>query len=316
MKPIVPMEPKRSNEVPKGEGWIAQIKWDGVRIITYFDGQEVRLFNRKLNERTKHFPEITAISTYCNAESVILDGEVIALDDGGTPSFQKVMKRDGIRRLDRLADAQSETPITYMVFDILFYNGEWINNKPWNERMKILSEIITPNETIQLVPSIEDGQALFDAIKDYGMEGIVMKQTNSPYILGSKKDYWLKVKNYRDIFAVIGGFTLRNGVVNAVLLGVFNDDKFTYIGHTGTGKLSNQDWKDLTTLLRQLEVVQSPFTNLSNQADTYWVEPKITTKILFAEWTNNGSLRQPSIQAFVDVPIHECTLTQEQDRVE
>lgn len=314
MKPIVPMEPVRSESIPEGKDWIAQIKWDGVRILTYFEDNKVQLFNRKLNERTKHFPEVADIASYCSADSVILDGEVIALSEAGTPSFQAVMKRDGLRRLDRVTDAQQHTPITYMIFDVLFFNGEWINRKPWNERMDVLAQIITPNDTVQLVPSMENGAALFDAIKEHGMEGIIMKQTNSPHLLGVKKDYWLKVKNYRDIFAIIGGFTLRAGTVNAVLLGVYHEGQFVYIGHTGTGKLSSQDWKDLTTILKQIETDQSPFGNLSNSSGTYWVEPKITTKIMFAEWTDGMSLRQPSIQAFVDVPASECTLFQEQDR--
>jgi bifunctional non-homologous end joining protein LigD len=316
MKPIVPMEPVRSETIPEGKEWIAQIKWDGVRILTYYEEKKVKLFNRRLNERTKHFPEVADITSYCSADSVILDGEIIALSEAGTPSFQAVMKRDGLRRLDRVGEAQQHTPITYMVFDILFFNGEWINTKPWKERMDILSKVIIPNDTVQLVPSMENGSALFNAIKEHGMEGIIMKQINSPHILGAKKNHWLKVKNYRDIFAIIGGFTLRAGTVNAVLLGVYHEDQFVYIGHTGTGKLSSQDWKDLTTILKQIETIESPFANLLNLAGTHWVEPTITTKIMFAEWTEGMSLRQPSIQAFVDVPASECTLHQEQDREE
>jgi bifunctional non-homologous end joining protein LigD len=114
LEPIFAMEPVSSDSIPKGEEWIAQVKWDGVRILTYSDNHEVRLFNRKKNERTLHFPEITTISQYCSSTSVILDGEVIALGEDGRPSFQQVMRRDGLRKLDRIKMVVESVPIIYL----------------------------------------------------------------------------------------------------------------------------------------------------------------------------------------------------------
>src|SRR3954471_6170842 len=102
LEPIFAMEPVSSATIQSGEDWIAQIKWDGVRILTYADDQEVRLYNRKKNERTLHYPEVTNISEYCTSHSVILDGEVIVLGEDGKPSFHDVMRRDGLRKLERL----------------------------------------------------------------------------------------------------------------------------------------------------------------------------------------------------------------------
>ncbi|MFC6546706.1 DNA ligase, partial [Cohnella cellulosilytica] len=110
MKPIIPFEPIRSDSVPSGKQWIYQVKWDGVRILPYFDGAQIRLFNRHLNERTMQFPELTDRS-YFEASSIILDGEVIALAADGKPSFHEVMRRDGVRRADRVAMARHEVPI-------------------------------------------------------------------------------------------------------------------------------------------------------------------------------------------------------------
>src|SRR5690554_3511576 len=102
LKLITPFEPMSKTTIPKGKEWIYETKWDGTRIITYFDGKEVRLFNRKRNERTNHYPELKDIRAYCNSESVILDGEVIALGETGHPSFKEVMKRDAIRRMEKV----------------------------------------------------------------------------------------------------------------------------------------------------------------------------------------------------------------------
>jgi bifunctional non-homologous end joining protein LigD len=139
------MEPVSSDTFPTEEGWIAQVKWDGVRILTYSDDQEVRLFNRRKNERTFHFPEIIPIHEYCSSTSVILDGEVISLGEDGRPSFQQVMRRDGLRNLERIKMAAESVPIIYMIFDVLYLDGEWIHTKPFHERNRILGDIITPN---------------------------------------------------------------------------------------------------------------------------------------------------------------------------
>ncbi|MDN4523061.1 RNA ligase family protein [Fictibacillus fluitans] len=308
MDPLFPMEPKSAATIPVSSKWIAQIKWDGVHILTYFDGENTRLYNRKKKERTQNYPELTSIQTYCSAEPVILDGEVIALGDNGRPSFHKVMRRDGVRNLDRVQLLQHQVPITYMIFDVLFSNGEWMTNRPLSERISLLSEIITPNDHIQLVRSHENGEALFKGIKSSEMEGIVMKQLESSYYIGEKNEVWLKIKNTLDVNAVIGGYTLSGGVVNAVLLGLFDGQgQFVYIGHTGTGKFSVQDWHYLTARLRLIEVPDRPFANpVERHRDANWVKPEVTAKIHFAEWTEAGKLRQPSIQAMLDVPPEEC----------
>ncbi|MDN4074369.1 RNA ligase family protein [Fictibacillus terranigra] len=313
MKPITPMEPKMAARIPTTSDWTAQIKWDGVHVLTYYDGREAHLFNRKRRERTLNYPELTNVPSYCSAHSVILDGEIISLADDGRPSFHKVMKRDGIRNPSRIPAIQSQVPITYMIFDVLFYNGEWVTDQPFKERQKLLSNIIIPNEHVQLVRSHDDGEALFDAIKQTGMEGIVMKQLDSRYYIGEKNEVWIKIKNTRDLIAAIGGFTLRDGIVNSILLGLYDrSGEFIYIGHTGTGKLSVLEWRELTKQLLPLEIKQPPFINsVGRHSDAHWVKPHITAKIHFAEWTEGQKLRQPSIQAFVDVPPTECVLVEE-----
>jgi len=310
MQPIVPMEPMACETIPQGENWIAQVKWDGVRVLTYFDGHDIRLFNRRQNERTMHYPEITEIQRYCRARSMILDGEVIALGADGKPSFHEVMRRDGIRRMEKVNQIRNIVPITYMIFDVIFANGEWVNHRPLRERMELLTELVTTDEHIQLVSSHEDGQALFEVIRLHEMEGIVVKDVNSSYAINGKSDRWQKKKFYKDLIAVVGGVTFRGNIVNALLLGSYNrQGQLIYIGHAGTAKWTQEEWRSFTRLVQPLIQKEMPFFRTPpRHRDAVWLKPELTVKIKFAEWTHDGSLRQPSIQALVDISPENCVL--------
>jgi len=310
LQPITPFEPILTEDIPKGENWIGQIKWDGVRILTYFDGQEVKLYNRKKNERTLHYPELQDIRAYCRADSVILDGEMIALGNDGKPSFHEIMRRDGLRRLDRLNQVRNNVNVTYMVFDCLFYNNEWKHKWALKDRLELLQHIILPNESVQLVTSVpsQNIHHLYEVIRQENMEGIVIKDLNSTYAIGEKSDRWQKKKNYKDLIAVVGGVTYRGDVVNALLLGLYDKlGQLWYIGHAGTGKLKASDWRLLTEAIKPLITEKRPFINQPERLKTaVWLTPKLTVKIQYIEWTKGHSLRQPVIQAFVNVPPEEC----------
>ncbi|MGG1661492.1 RNA ligase family protein [Brevibacillus sp. NRS-1366] len=308
LEPIVPFEPIRTELIPEGPNWAGQVKWDGVRILTYYDGHEVRLFNRKFNERTFHYLELINIGEYCSADSIILDGEIIALKDG-KPSFYEVMKRDGIKKLSNVDVMKKSIPITYMIFDILYVNGQWVTSSPLDERQRLLREVIKTNEYVQLVDNFE-AKALYEAIKKQEMEGIIIKDLTSTYLINGKDSRWQKKKFYRDVIAVVGGVTLRDNLVNSLLLGLYDHEGgFRYIGHAGTGRLTQNDWRNLTERIRPLVQKNMPFVNKPPRiTNTVWLQPKITAKIKFAEWVDGHSLRQPSIQAFVDVPAHQCVL--------
>ncbi|WP_134699013.1 RNA ligase family protein [Ammoniphilus sp. YIM 78166] len=311
LTPIIPFEPIQAEIVPQGGDWVAQIKWDGVRILTYFDGQDVKLFNRRINERTNHYPELRDIGSYCAASSVILDGEVIALGADQKPSFHEVMRRDGLRRLERVKEVQRQVPITYMIFDVIYCNGQWVHQRPLRERMDLLSDIIVPQDHAQLVPFHHDADTLFDVISKQGMEGIIVKDLNSSYGINAKDKRWQKKKNFRDIIAVVGGVTLKAGVVNALLLGAYDlEGKLWYIGHVGTGKLTKEEWRNLTQLVQPLIQAEKPFTNRPERMkEAIWLLPKLTVKVQYMEWTQGDVLRQPSIQSFVDISPEEARLT-------
>ncbi|MCQ2008592.1 DNA ligase [Sporolactobacillus sp. STSJ-5] len=310
LQPIVPFEPIRETEIPTGVNWIHQVKWDGIRILTYYDGHELRLFNRRKNERTKNYPELDIIRQNTKANSFILDGEVIALDSHGKPSFHEVMKRDSVHNQSRIPMLMHAVPVFYMVFDLIFCNGEWVNERSLCERIELLKKWLPVSDQVQLVPMFKDGESLFASVKARHMEGIVSKEQNSTYLINGKNENWRKIKVTRDLIAIVGGVTKRSGTVNALLLGLYDSGRhFVYIGHVGTGKLTEEDWKLVTVLANRLRREENPFVNrVDRSAEAQWMQPQLTVKVAFQEWTASGVLRQPSIQAFVHVSPEQCRI--------
>ncbi|MWC30404.1 ATP-dependent DNA ligase [Paenibacillus sp. MMS18-CY102] len=311
--PIEPFEPIAADAVPSGDEWVYQIKWDGVRMLVYADQEGCELFNRHGNKRTPLYPELADWSSYCTAQSVLLDGEVIALGADGKPSFHEVMRRDGIRRPDRLSAAIQEVPIAYMAFDLLYCDGQWWTGKPFSERQEKLWSIIQPNRTVQLVPTVTEGNLLLQLTASQGLEGIVAKKAGSTYSLGGKDNRWLKIKHWGDVAAVIGGYTTNDdGIVNALLAGLFDaEGRLHFIGKVGSGRLKRAEWAALSDVFAPARRVSSPFAQRHrDMAGAVWVEPLLTMRLQYAEWRwqEGRQLRQPTLQAFLDVPPHSCVL--------
>ncbi|NEW07042.1 DNA ligase [Paenibacillus sp. SYP-B3998] len=311
INPIIPFEPVVAKEFPHGEKWIAQIKWDGVRMLSYFDGTQIKLVNRRLNNRTLQYPELLNPARYCKASSFILDGEIIAIGDG-KPSFHEVMKRDSLRSAMSIERGVKQTQVSYMIFDVLFCNGSWVLDRPLEERQQILEQMIIPQNDVQLVPNFTDAEALYSLMKSHQMEGIVYKDLKSTYLIDGKDKRWQKRKILHDLFAVVGGVTHRGKIVNSLLLGLYDEKgRFVYIGHAGTGKMSNQAWRSLTAQIQPLITSTKPFINEPERSkDAVWLEAQIVVKVQFLEWTAGGTMRQPSIQAIMEFPVNQCTFSQ------
>lgn len=311
LTPVIPFEPISTDALPESSDWVAQIKWDGVRMLTYFDGKEVRLINRRLNDRTMQYPEIANISSYCNAKSVILDGEIIALKDG-KPSFHEIMRRDGVRTTKNIPQLLKTVPVVYMIFDILFHDGQWVVDQPLQMRQQLLSRVVSTSELIQLVPNHTDPASLYAVMEQHDMEGIVIKDLNSKYQLNGKDKRWMKKKIIHDLVAVVGGVTKRGKLVNAIMLGLYDDaGELWYIGHAGTGKLTQSDWRSLTEVTDNMVLEKRPFVNTPERSkEAIWIQPLITVKINYMAWTRDRNLRQPSIQSIVSVSPEECNFKQ------
>ncbi|WP_145146432.1 RNA ligase family protein [Paenibacillus xylanexedens] len=311
-KPLIPFEPISRDTLPTGPEWIAQVKWDGVRMLAYEDGQELRLVNRRLHERTAQYPELVTPRNLCSGSSYILDGEVIALDpDTGKPSFYHVLRRDRMSRPEGIAQAIHQIPITYMVFDILYYEGKWVTDQPLADRQRLLHEVLNTAPHVQEVTNTLDAASLLTVMREHQMEGIVCKDLTSSYGIQGKDQRWQKVKIMHDVYAMIGGVTYRSGIVNAVAIGVYDGPNFVYIGHVGTGKLNSNTWRELTHQVKSLIRQDRPFHNVPERsAETTWVEPRIGVKVQYMELTHHRTLRHPSIQTFADVTREDCLANQ------
>ncbi|WP_379132395.1 RNA ligase family protein [Paenibacillus sp. sgz500958] len=307
--PVVPFEPVISQDLPDGDAWIAQIKWDGVRMLAYYDGTSTELINRRGNRRTLQYPELNDVTAYCKADSVILDGEIIALKQG-KPSFHEIMQRDSLRKEQAIQAALSRIPVIYMVFDILYCNGHWTVDQPLSQRQLLLSEMVIPHPHVQVVPSYNHPAELLNAARTNGLEGIICKNPNSMYAPGGKDKRWLKYKIISDLNAVAGGFTIRDGRINAVVLGLYDDDnKLQYIGHAGPGRLNSADWRKVIERGAALSTKICPFaTAPARGSGVIWIEPMLVFKVNYLEWNASGTLRHPVIQAEVQIPPGECRL--------
>ncbi|MNO43984.1 putative DNA ligase-like protein [compost metagenome] len=311
LQPVVPFEPVLASQLPEGDQWIAQIKWDGVRMLAYCDGNAAELINRRGNRRTLQYPEIADPRAYCRADSVILDGEVIALS-GGKPSFHEVMRRDSLKKTAAIKAVSPQVPVLYMVFDILYCNGSWLLDQPLFKRQQRLGEMLLPHPHVQNVPSYARLSELFTAAQSGGLEGIVCKDINGTYAPGGKDSRWQKRKIIFDVTAVAGGVTYRDGLVNALLFGLFdNNGQLHYIGHAGAGRMSVQDWRVLTAQVQQLRIKDMPFAAVPQRSKgAVWIKPQLVFKLNYLEWNSSGTLRHPVIQAQLDLPPLSCRLEQ------
>ncbi len=288
-------------------------KWDGVRTLAFVDGGLVRLQTRNLLDCTTQYPEAHGVSeALTGAYQAILDGEIVALDERGAPSFQKLQPRMHVRDEASVRKLRKSTPIVYEVFDVLWVDGKDVTKQPLRERQRLLDEILTPMGAIKRSEQfVGTGVALFKAAQEQGIEGIVAKRLDAPYST-SRSAAWVKIKAFKTMECVIGGWTEgqggRSNSLGALLLGVYRDGKLMPLGHVGTG-FDERTLKELLATLREREVKTSPFAvePRVNQA-AHWCQPELVCEVQYVELTREGTLRHPTYRGLrTDVEPLECT---------
>jgi len=266
---IIPMEPVLVKEPPPGPEYVHSIKWDGVRALVYVSSRGVRIHNRRLNDRTATYPELQGIFRMVRAKELVFDGEIIALNKQARPSFGLVMKRDSVRTEKAARKLMHSLPVYYMIFDLLYYKGESIMERPLFERLELLNGVFVEDSiSFQIVGVEEDGRSLFERTRSLRLEGVVSKKKDSGYLRGVKSVLWLKAKHFKDMNVVAGGFTTRNGRLNALSIGAYSGEHLIYLGNVSSG-LTNHDLVSLDRELRKLEQPRSPFANFSTRSPSY-----------------------------------------------
>ncbi len=303
---IKPMEPRSYPRPFASKNHRFQIKWDGVRMMAFVGQGGTRLQNRKLRDRSRQYPEILRLPALLHCRQAVLDGEMVVLHRG-KPSFPRIMERDLATRDTAIARLARVLPATYAVFDLLMLDGNDLTGCPWWERQARLREVLEPGPEVHLTENFEDGPALFQAVTALGLEGIVGKELDSPYLPGRKSRHWLKIKSRRCLLCVVGGYTRSGERVGALLVGAFRERELYYLGRVGSG-LSERDLLALGEFFEGITTSTPPFVNPPHLAKgTFrWVEPRLTVMVEFQEWTEDMKLRAPVVAGFSREPPGAC----------
>jgi bifunctional non-homologous end joining protein LigD len=285
--------------------WGYEFKWDGVRAVAVVRDGALTLWARSGTEITVRYPELARLPAPLAGHDAVLDGEVVALDEQGRPDFgalQGRMHRTG-PEVHRLAAA---APVTYLVFDLLAWDGERLVDLPYARRRERLDALGIGGQRWMSTPWFRGGgAAVLAASRENGLEGVVAKRLDSPYRPGLRGPDWRKVKNVRTQAVVVGGWRpgqgRRAGGVGSLLVGLHDDEgRFVYAGHVGTG-FTAQALRDLEDLFTPRAT--SPFAGDLPREVTrgaHWVEPDLVGEVAFAVWTADGRMRHPSWRGLRD----------------
>jgi bifunctional non-homologous end joining protein LigD len=293
----VPMLATLVQELPAGDGWLFEPKWDGYRALAYVRGGEAMLRSRRGNDLSQRFSSIAKeLPNALRSPDAVVDGEVCALDEKGRPSFSAMQQ------------GKPGTPLVYEIFDVLEIDGVELCGLPLTERRERLEALVIPSRTIQVSGAFEDGEALFEAAREQGLEGVMAKKAKSRYQAGSRGHDWLKVKTHGRQEFVICGWTKGQGrrerSFGSLVLGVQRGGEWAWVGNCGTG-FRERDIDELLDRLQPLRRETTPFPAEPKMAkvrkgDVVWVEPELVCEVEFLEWTHDGHLRAPSFQGLRD----------------
>ena len=296
-----PMMAKVGERPPTPDStWGFEFKWDGIRALAYVDGGRVRLLSRSGEDVTPRYPEVHPMGRALGSREVILDGEVVALDEKGRPSFEEIQQRMGLNSESEVRRKMKDVPVTYMIFDLVWQEGHSLLATPYSERRRRLAQLKLSGPSWQTPPFEKGGgPAMLDASAKAGLEGIVAKKLDSHYEPGRRSGNWVKVKNRNRQELVIAGWLegegKRRGVPGSLLVGYYDKSKFVYAGKVGTG-FTDAMLDKLKALLEPLEQKSNPFDVGSPPRAAHFVKPKLVGEFEFVEWTRSGQLRAPAFK--------------------
>jgi bifunctional non-homologous end joining protein LigD len=291
---------------PNPDQYAFEYKWDGVRAISFWDGKRLSIHSRNQLDITRRYPELTELGPAIGKAGTILDGEIVALDDNGRPSFSRLQRRMHAEGTENIAKLSREVPAWYVLFDVLWLKGRSTMDLPYTERRRLLEELTVSGPSWQITPShVGQGEAMLRAAESNRLEGLVAKRLDSTYEPGRRSPSWLKIKVIFGQEFVIGGWIPEKGLnqerVGSLLLGYYDcpgkgrKPQLHFAGGVGTGYTAAIH-ANLTRQLRQRQIDRSPFADAVPKKDVIFVDPQLVAEVEFRRWPQGGMIHQASFK--------------------
>jgi bifunctional non-homologous end joining protein LigD len=304
---VAPMLALLAADVPgDGKNWAFEYKWDGVRAVTYCDRDRWTIQSRNRLDITRRYPELSALREALANHAAVLDGEIVALDELDRPSFARLQRRMHVNDTSAIARLSREVPILYVIFDVLYLDGQSLVGAPYSERRAMLEELTLAGPTWQATPShVNRGGQMLAAARENALEGVIAKRLDSPYEPGRRSPLWLKIKIVQRQEFVIAGWTGEStGLadrIGTMLLGYYDcHGALHYAGHVGTG-LVGADHPILAKQFAKLARASNPFveklpTSRRGGMKIHYLEPKLVAEVEFRRWPQGGLVQQASFK--------------------
>jgi len=290
-----------------GPDWLFEIKWDGYRAVSFIQKGKLRLVSRNQNDLTSQYSELHELPKFVKADTAILDGEIVVLDEQGRASFSLMQQRTGIRNGGRRTAARLDLHAIYYVFDLIYVDGYDLHRVALEQRKELLDQIIAPSELVRYSEHFPQGLALFDVAKKKGLEGILAKKKSS-YYEERRSQEWLKIKLTQTLDCVVGGYTDPEGsrqYFGSLILGLYDKkEKLIHVGQVGSG-FNQAMLKEIWQLLKPLETNRKPFHGPVDAANVHWVKPVRVAEIKFTEWTRETAEGGMKLRAPVFLDLRE-----------
>jgi bifunctional non-homologous end joining protein LigD len=293
------------------EDWLFEVKWDGYRVEAVITDGKARIWTRNRVDAATYFPDLAGPAGWINARDAIVDGEVVAFDEQGRPSFSRLQDRTGLRALEaatRRADPDAPKltreereaiPLAYMAFDLLHLDGRSLLDVPLEDRKGLLRRVLRPHGMVRYAAHVVgEGRDFTEAAAEKGLEGVVAKRRRSAYQPGKRSRDWLKIKLRREQEIVVVGWLPGQGThkdLGSLIVAVNEDGKLRHAGQVGSG-INGRMRKELLAAMEPIRRPDAPLVKTPRLPQARWVEPQIVVRAEFAEWTRDGLLRQAAFK--------------------
>lgn len=295
---VEPMLSENRDKPPKGDDFIFEIKWDGIRALISYEEGKVTLHTRNRNDVTSKFPELLDGEKAFRATNAVFDAEIVSLDGDGKPVFKKVINRLMSSGEANIVKLSKTAPCYCYIFDCLYLDGRSLANEPITKRKEWLKDAVRNDTPYRVSEFVEDGEALLEAARDHGLEGIMAKKRDSKYLSGKRSDCWFKIKIRQTCEVFIIGYTKgkgdRGSTFGALHIAEMSGDELHYRGKVGTG-FDDATIRDILKVIKKVEEIKKPdvIGTLFDPKISVWIEPKIVAEVSYSKLTPDRMFREP-----------------------